>query len=616
MGVLMLYAGDGASFDDEEMALLADLGADVSFGIQAKRDAAALEEHQAELTLFRRAMDGSTDAFFVADAETGRFVDFNESAARQLGYAREELLAMGPPDIAPHLQDPETWAEVLEAAGRTVATVRRSVHVRKDGSDFPVEISFSLMSHRGRTLVLAISRDVSARDAAERESEALRIQLEQAQKMESVGRLAGGVAHDFNNLLTVVNATADLVLAELDTDAPHREELEEIRSAGERAARLTRQLLAFSRRQVMHPRHVQVNDVVRDFLDMIRRVIGEQIVLEAALGDDLPLIEGDAGQLEQVLMNLCVNARDAMPRGGTLTIATRKVTLSEADASRHVAMSAGEHVLLSVADTGEGMDEATQARIFEPFFTTKAQGKGTGLGLSTAYGIVKQSGGTIWAYSEMSLGTTFKVYFPAARNRSSSALMGTDGPPGTETILPGGGRGAHSKAGAENPGPRRLLRPGRPRPGVRRWRSSTVPGAGWTWSSPTWCCLACPEPSSPRDSPRHIPVCASCSPRGTRRKPWPAGSLKTGRGASSGSPTPWRSSSTRYARRWTADAGATCRYISRTNRFCLSTRMSLGSTGASPSSKPMMMSSSPFLMRCAAAPFISTAPEPLGASMM
>ncbi len=434
-GVLMLFARDAEGFDDEEVDLLSDLGADVSFGIQAKRDAAALEEHQAELTLFRRAMDGSADAFFVADAETGRFVDFNESAARQLGYSRDELLHMSPPDIAPHLRDRDTWEEVLEATRRGTAGVRRSGHVRKDGSEFPVEISFSVVNHRGRTLILAISRDVSARDTAERESEALRIQLEQAQKMESVGRLAGGIAHDFNNLLTVVNATADLVLADLEADAPLREELEEIRAAGERAARLTRQLLAFSRRQVLRPRHVQVNDVIGDFLDMIRRVIGAHIVLEAALADDLPLIEGDAGQLEQVVMNLCVNARDAMPRGGTLTIATRKVILTEDDASRHVAMSAGEHVLLSVSDTGEGMDEATQARIFEPFFTPKARGKGTGLGLSTAYGIVKQSGGTIWAYSEVGLGTTFKVYFPAAQGPASVDPDDLVAPPGTETIL-------------------------------------------------------------------------------------------------------------------------------------------------------------------------------------
>ena len=237
-------------------------------------------------------------------------------------------------------------------------------------------------------------------------------QLLQSQKLEAVGQLAGGIAHDFNNLLTVITGYSEMLVNKTAADDPHLSKLEEIRKAASRAASLTRQLLAFSRKQVLQPKILELNAIVAEMEKMLARVIGENIELRTALQTDLGNVEADPGQVEQVIMNLAVNARDAMPAGGKLTIETSNAYLDETYTRHHVGSIPGPYVMLAVSDTGVGMDEETQSHIFEPFFTTKALHKGTGLGLSTVYGIVKQSGGNIWVYSEVDRGTTFKVYLP------------------------------------------------------------------------------------------------------------------------------------------------------------------------------------------------------------
>ncbi len=273
-----------------------------------------------------------------------------------------------------------------------------------------------VLKHRLTRLAPTVRRALN-----EVEERRQRSRLEQqflgAQKMEAVGRLAGGVAHDFNNLLTVINGYSHLLLARLDAQSPLRPELSEIRKAGERAASLTRQLLAFSRRQVLEPKVLDINPVVLELEKMLRRLIGENIELVTDLAPGLGRVKIDPGQIEQVIMNLVVNARDAMPEGGQVTLQTRGVEVSEEDKALLGEIRPGSYVTLSVADNGCGMDREVQSHIFEPFFTTKEQGKGTGLGLATVYGIVKQSGGSIWVDSEPGRGSTFRIHLPLSREQ-------------------------------------------------------------------------------------------------------------------------------------------------------------------------------------------------------
>jgi signal transduction histidine kinase/ActR/RegA family two-component response regulator len=269
------------------------------------------------------------------------------------------------------------------------------------------------------------------------ERQRLEMNLQQAQKMEAIGQLAGGVAHDFNNLLVAIMGFTQMSLARLEPEHRVRRDLEAVLKAAHSAESLTRQLLAFSRKQILQPQILDLNVVVERLQDLLRRTIGEDVQLVTRLGADIGRVSADPGQIEQVVMNLVVNARDAMPRGGVVTIATQSVTLDNAYVEQHPGAAAGPHVMIAITDTGSGMTEAVRARLFEPFFTTKEQGKGTGLGLATVYGIVRQSGGFIWVDTELGRGTAFQVYLPRA-DREVAEAPPSPAPAvagGTETIL-------------------------------------------------------------------------------------------------------------------------------------------------------------------------------------
>jgi signal transduction histidine kinase len=311
-------------------------------------------------------------------------------------------------------------------------------HATKEGRELSVEVTFHGLEWGGRPARLVLLNDLTPRLAAEaalRESEA---QLRQAQKMEAIGQLAGGIAHDFNNLLTVITSYSGLLLRETPPEDPSHADLAAIRDAGERAATLTRQLLAFSRQQVLQPQVLDLNVVTRDVEKLLRRLLREDIRLETRLAPGLGRVHADPGQIEQVIMNLVVNARDAMPDGGRIVIETANAEVRARDATRHHDAAPGRYVVLAVHDDGVGMDAATQMRMFDPFFTTKGIGKGTGLGLSTVYGIVRQSGGFIECESAPGTGTTFRLHFPLReedRGAEASAPARVSAPRGSETIL-------------------------------------------------------------------------------------------------------------------------------------------------------------------------------------
>jgi two-component system cell cycle sensor histidine kinase/response regulator CckA len=365
----------------------------------------------------------------------GRIVLVNRRAEEMFGYTREELLSETMEILLPETarKPHENYREEYFARPRVrpMGIGMELAARRKDGTEFPVEVSLSYVETADGAFAIAFVTDISARKNLEE-------QLLHSQKMEAVGRLAGGIAHDFNNMLTIISGYNRMILEGLSPSDPLRGFAEQVLKAADRAGALTNQLLAFSRRQVIQPRVVDLNQVIMAAEQMLRRLIGEDLELVLRLAPGSMNIKVDPGHIDQAVFNLAVNARDAMPQGGRITIETAAVQLDHNYARTHLGVEPGEYVMLAVSDNGHGMDAETRRRIFEPFFTTKQKGKGTGLGLATVYGIVKQSGGDIWVYSEPGKGTTFKLYFRRVREATSSLEEGHARPQqqrGSETLL-------------------------------------------------------------------------------------------------------------------------------------------------------------------------------------
>jgi PAS domain S-box-containing protein len=400
------------------------------FVLASVRDIDARKHMEAALRAseerFGTIFNATSTMLAFTERQHGRIVDVNDAWVAARRCRREDVIGKNGLELG-------LWADVADRT-RIMEALERNGRVREveadllmGGRTLPVRISAEHIDIHGERFILWELTDLSERKRAEREEELLRNQLLQAQKMESIGQLAGGIAHDFNNILSVILGFGDLVQSRLAAGSTEASFVGEMVRAGERASELTKQLLAFSRKQVMQPRVVDPVTVLRGMEPMLARLIGEDVIVQLALMDGTGAIRVDVSHLEQAIMNLVVNARDAMPDGGTLTLETANVDFDATMASKHADMRTGPHVMIAVSDTGAGMDVATRERAFEPFFTTKGPGKGTGLGLSTVYGIVKQSGGWVWLYSEEGKGTTFKLYFP--RSIEPAQAAGDQPPP-------------------------------------------------------------------------------------------------------------------------------------------------------------------------------------------
>jgi two-component system cell cycle sensor histidine kinase/response regulator CckA len=415
------------AYGEEELELASEL---------ARRTASAIETERAA-ERYRILFEASPLPMWVYDAETLAFLAVNDAAIRHYGYSRDEFLGMTIRDIRPPEDIPKLLEDVRRDSGPGSHNPGTWHHLTKAGRTIDVEITAGRIDFDGRRAALVLANDVTDRVQ-------LQERLSEAEKMEAIGRLAGGIAHDFNNLLTVIGGYSEILLAQEGA----REELQEIARAAEQASALTRQLLAFSRRQVLHPRVVDLNAIVAGMEGMLQRIIGDDVQVAVKLSDGLAPVEADRAQIERVIVNLAANARDAMPDGGALTIETANVDLDADQVARHGDGTAGAHVMLAVSDTGFGMDEEVRRHLFEPFYTTKPAGQGTGLGLATVFGVVKQSGGGIYVYSEPGRGTTFKIYLPARASaivepeadngharRGSETIMVVEDDPGVRDLV-------------------------------------------------------------------------------------------------------------------------------------------------------------------------------------
>jgi PAS domain S-box-containing protein len=389
------------------------------------------KQAEAELNRLMTAIEQTPESVVITDTK-GHILYVNPVFEQVTGYSRAEVIGQNPRLLKSNRQESAFYRQLWGKISTGEVWRGRFINKKKDGTLFTEDAVIApVRDEKGAvTNYIAIKRDIS------HELE-LEVQYRQTQKIDSIGRLAGGVAHDFNNILAVICGHTDLALAQLSPDAPLRSNLECIQESAERAANLTRQLLAFARRQVIEPRRINLNELIVNLNKMLRRLIGEDIKLVTQTAPDLGQIKADPGQIEQVLLNLVVNARDAMPDGGTLTIRTNNVTLDEDYARRHL-ITPGDYVMVSVSDTGAGMTDEVKQHIFEPFFTTKEQGKGTGLGLATCFGIIQQSNGHIHSDSQVNKGTQFKIYLPrvlGVEESISSREVPVSLPQGTETIL-------------------------------------------------------------------------------------------------------------------------------------------------------------------------------------
>jgi two-component system, cell cycle sensor histidine kinase and response regulator CckA len=402
---------------------------------------AAAERLRESEEKFRTLFESAGDATFITQDDV--LIDCNARALEMFGcQTREHIVGRHPYELSPQMQPNGRGSRECAIEKVTAALAGRPqffewMHARLDGTPLPTEVSLNTLQLGTTKLLQGIIRDVSERKRAEEDRKKLQEQLTQAQKMESIGRLAGGVAHDFNNLLTVINGYSRLALGGLTEDHPLRDAVAEIQKAGERAVALTRQLLAFSRKQVLQPCVLDLNRVVQEMRPMLDSLVGEDVEVRVSLDARIGVVHADPHQVEQMIMNLAVNARDAMPGGGRLLIETAGVELDESYSRTHPEVCAGRYIVLAVGDSGHGMDEETRRRIFEPFFTTKPVGHGTGLGLSMVQGIAAQSGGHISVDSEPGRGTTFRIYLPA--------LAGTAAGPATDA----GGAGGVALGGSE-----------------------------------------------------------------------------------------------------------------------------------------------------------------------